>query len=309
MSKKRKSIKELNLIEDFLFTEASIDAEAGEILMRLIIERATLLKVGKLVIEPQKIINGLDTNCHGIRLDVSVREVTEMGNTIQLFDVEPNNIKKVHLPKRSRFYQALTDVKLLETGVDYDKLPDMWTIWILPYDPFGLDLMIYSVKNMVEENTEIEYNDGMKKIFLYTKGKNGGSQALHNLLTYIQNSKMENAVDEELKMLHLNVERLKFNTEIGAKYMNMQEVIKYQVEEEVEEIVAEMKGQLTKEVTEQVTQQVTEQVTQQVTEQVTQDVEQRMIKLTKMLLDADRYEDLKRLTEDDDYRKSLLKEI
>ncbi len=195
----RRSITELNLIEDFLFTEGSNDKETAELLMRLIIERATNLKVGRLVIEPQKTINGVDTNCHGIRMDVSVHEVTEEdGQTIQLFDVEPNNIKKVHLPKRSRFYQALADVKLLETGTDYDKLPDMWTIWILPYDPFGLNYMLYSVKNRVEESDKIEYNDGVRKLFLYTKGEKGGTKALHDLLAYLQNSREENAVDEEL---------------------------------------------------------------------------------------------------------------
>ena len=39
----------------------------------------------------------------------------------------------------------------MKAGGDYDKLPDMWTIWILPYDPFGLDYRIYTVKNVVEE--------------------------------------------------------------------------------------------------------------------------------------------------------------
>ena len=76
MSNLKRSITELNLIEDFLFTEASVDEKTSKILMRLIIERAARVKVGKLIIEPQKIINGVDTDCHGIRLDVSVREVS-----------------------------------------------------------------------------------------------------------------------------------------------------------------------------------------------------------------------------------------
>ena len=102
---------------------------------------------------------------------------------------------------------ALADVKLLETGTDYDKLPDMWTIWILPYDPFGLNYMLYTVKNRVEEN----------------------------------------AVDEELLKLHSKVERLKSSKEVGVKYMHMAEVIKYQVEEEVEEIIKEILPKLKEE--------------------------------------------------------------
>ena len=41
----------------------------------------------------------------------------------------------------------------------------------LPYDPFGKDCMLYSVKNVVEDHPKIEYNDGIRKIFLYTGGK------------------------------------------------------------------------------------------------------------------------------------------
>lgn len=322
MSNTRKRIEELNLIEDFLFTEATMDEKTSELLMRLIIERATGIKVAKLVIDAQKVINGVDTDCHGVRLDVSVKEVScDDAKTIRLFDVEPNNIKKVHLPKRSRYYQALTDVKLLDTGVDYDMLPDLWTIWILPYDPFDLDYMVYSVKNIVEECPEIEYNDGVKKLFLYTGGKKGGTQALKDLLTYIQNSDEENAVDEELKRLHSNIYRIKQSKKVGVKYMQMYEVIKYKVEEEVEERMAEVKEEMRQQVTEEVRQQVTEevrqqvtdevrqQVTDEVTQQVTEEVESRMLKLTQFLLDEERYEDLKRVTIDQEYRKKLLSEI
>ena len=95
MSNEKRKIEELNLLDDFLFAEASADEMTANVLIRMVIERATGLKVGKLIIEPQKNINGIDTDCHGIRLDVSIREVKiEEGenNTIQLFDIEPNNL-------------------------------------------------------------------------------------------------------------------------------------------------------------------------------------------------------------------------
>jgi len=205
--KTKRSIYDLNLIDDFMFAEASIDEDTSPLLIRMIIERSTGLKIGKLSVEPQKTVNGVDTDKHGIRMDVTIREVEEDGKTVQLFDVEPNNMSSINLPRRSRYYQALTDVKLLDSGVEYDELPDMWTIWILPYDPFGLDYMLYTVKNIVEEDQKIEYNDGVRKIFLYTGGKNGGTKSLKNLLIYMENSVEENAVDDDLRTLHSNVRR------------------------------------------------------------------------------------------------------
>ena len=44
--------------------------------------------------------------------------------------------------------------------------------------------MLYTVKNMVVENHELVYNDDVVKLFLYTKGKHGGSEELRTLLTY-----------------------------------------------------------------------------------------------------------------------------
>lgn len=49
----------------------------------------------------------------------------------------------------------------------------MITIWILPYDPFGDDRIIYTIKNIAVENHDLVYNDGITKIILYTKGTKG----------------------------------------------------------------------------------------------------------------------------------------
>ena len=136
-------------------------------------------------------------------------------------------------------------MKLLETGVDYGKLPELWSIWILPYDPFGQNQMVYTVKNMVEGFEQIEYNDSIRKWFLYTDGVYGGSPKLKKLLAYLKHSSMENAVDEELAELHPRVERLINNREIGVKYMHVREnfiinfktELKEQVEIELEKRV------------------------------------------------------------------------
>ena len=49
--------------------------------------------------------------------------------------------------------------------------------------------MVYTVKSIVTENNQIVYNDGVTKLFLYTKGKIGGSEKLKNLL--VQTGKLK----------------------------------------------------------------------------------------------------------------------
>ena len=48
MSSTKRSIYELDLLDDFLFTEASMDKQTSELLIRLIVERALGVKIGKL---------------------------------------------------------------------------------------------------------------------------------------------------------------------------------------------------------------------------------------------------------------------
>ena len=256
MQQKRRTLKELNLLDDFLMTESMLHKETAELVARLIIERTTGIKVKKLIIECQKTINGIDMDHHGVRLDVSLTEVQikeEGVDTVRVFDIEPNIRKDVNLPRRSRYYQALEDVKLLEAGVDYGKLPELWSIWILPYDPFGQNQMVYTVKNIVEGFEQIEYNDGIRKWFLYTDGVYGGSPKLKKLLAYLKHSSVENAVDEELAELHPRVERLKNNHKIGVKYMHVRENFIFNFKAELEERVeAELEERVEAELEERV---------------------------------------------------------
>lgn len=61
MYQDKKTIQELNLMDDFLMTESMFHEETAQRVARLIIERATQLKVGNLVIDCQKTMNGMNT--------------------------------------------------------------------------------------------------------------------------------------------------------------------------------------------------------------------------------------------------------
>lgn len=61
---------------------------------------------------------------------------------------------------------------------------------------------------MVVENSEIVYNDGIKKLFLYTGGQIGGNEELGNLLRYLSETKETNAVDTDLKQEIIDYEKL-----------------------------------------------------------------------------------------------------
>lgn len=111
----------------------------------------------------------------------------------------------------------------------------MITIWILPYDPFGDDRMIYTIKNIVVENHDLVYNDGITKIILYTKGTKGGSKELKDFLTYMEDSRLSNVVDEELLQLQEIINNVKSKEDVGERYMTLQEMIDYEKRDSYED--------------------------------------------------------------------------
>ena len=224
----KRKLKDLNLMDAFLFDVSTEKPEDAKVIARTIVKRVMGHDLQEITVESQKQFRGLDITKKGIRMDLCVRENTEGEKpVVRLYDIEPN-IYKDHLPKRSRFYQAKTDVKALPAGMAYENLPDLVMIWILPYDPFGNDRMLYTVKNVVVENNELVYNDGVVKFFLYTKGKLGGSEELKALLTYFEETTRENAVDAELEEIQKIVGNIKHSSETEDRYMTLQEIIDHE---------------------------------------------------------------------------------
>lgn len=183
---------------------------------------------------PQKNVLGIDTNRHGIRMDVYIEDISDMDSAQgahaairpDIYDIEPNNsYEPPSLPKRMRYYHGLIDTQLLERSTAYEAIQNVVIIVILPYDPFGRNRMIYTVQNQCVEDNSIPYDDGAKKIFLYTKGREGNpSQALKDMLKYMEKTTEENITNRDIEAIHRIVGRVKGRKEVGISYMKSWEL-------------------------------------------------------------------------------------
>jgi len=226
--RRKRSLEELNMMDSFLFSVCTEKKEHAECIARLIIERATGKRVGEITVESEKQILGIDTRQKGIRMDLYVTERDDE-RIVNVYDIEPNNYTASNLEDRSRFYQSLSDSKML-SGKRYEDMPDYMSIWILPWDPFGENRMVYTVKNQVVESPGVVYNDGVTKMFIYVNGETGGSEELRTLLTYMKDTRECNAVDEELKTVQHIVDELKHDREVGEHYMTWDEIVEWERE-------------------------------------------------------------------------------
>lgn len=221
--------EELNVLDDFMFNELTMqaDEEKSILFCKILLETILGTPVRSLKIIPQKTVQGFSDG-HGIRIDAFVEafrlddqtEVTDVQMQPDIFDLEPNCYKERFLEKRTRFYHSLIDSKILRRGKKYNTLKNVFLIIILPYDPFGLDRMLYTIKRGCVEEPALPYEDGSVTLILNTRGKKDiPSQALQSMLQYLEKSSEQNATNDDLRTIHRMLEDIRRNDEIGVKYM------------------------------------------------------------------------------------------
>lgn len=86
----------------FLFQEIMSDEEYGEKFCRILLSTILNRPIRNVRITPQKNILGIDTNCHGIRMDAYIEELPETSLcdaeiSSDVYDIEPDNGSDRHL--------------------------------------------------------------------------------------------------------------------------------------------------------------------------------------------------------------------
>ncbi len=239
----KRTLQELNLIDNFLSNAIASNQEINEPFYRLLLSVLLGKKLNKIRVLSQQIVPGVSPNLRGIRMDVEITEYDEETVTT-VYDLEPHLKDGLHLPRHNRYYQAKIDGRSVKSGLkDFSEISDLYIITITNYDLFGRDYMMYTVHNRCDEVPELEYDDGLNFIYFYTKGQKGGSQAIKNMLTYIQNSDSKNAVDDATRMMDSYVEKVKNLPEVEAGFMTLGDWIDSIVEEAVEEVTKEVREQ------------------------------------------------------------------
>ena len=223
----RRKLEELNLLDDFLFGSMVTYPEIGEKFTKELLKTIFQKDFGKLKVIPQRVYYGSDTDRHGARLDVYLEE-EEADGLATVYDVEPDKNDdledQIAVPFRVRFYHAKIDSNSLRSGESYLKLKRVIVIMIMPYDPFGMDRMIYTIRRKCEEEPDMPYEDGARTLFLYTKGKRGNPpEELRQLLHYMEDTRIENARNESLSSIHEMVEVVKHDREVSLEYMKVAE--------------------------------------------------------------------------------------
>lgn len=213
MSKNKKSLQDLTLLDRFLFAEVMEDPKTFENILSIILGEDISIK-GRPQSEHENRTSPLKRQ---VRLDVWAEDETDA-----VYNVEAQKENTKNLPHRSRFYQALIDSKLLDPGeVDFSNMKDCYSIIIAPFDLFGRGLYQYTFQITCAETGQ-PLEDGATRIFLNTHGKNSEdiSPELKELLYYMEHTTEEiSCSTSRLQEIKNHVNIVKSSEEIGVKYM------------------------------------------------------------------------------------------
>ena len=203
--------EELQISNDFIFGKVMHDPKLCKELLQRILPG---LKIDHIEYpETQKAIRP-DIDAKSVRLDVYVED-----GKGTVYDIEMQVGMSKELPKRTRYYQSLLDMQMIDKGEPYKKLKPSYIIFICPFDQFGMGRHIYTFENICKEDKSVLLNDGTTKIFLNAKGTmDDVSPELKAFLDYVAGKKPADPFVDELEEA---VENARKNREWRHEYMTL----------------------------------------------------------------------------------------
>ncbi len=220
----RTELDKMNLLDRFLFNETVEDADIYNAIVEILMDEEIIMTNHS---ETEKELR-VSPQLRQIRLDVIGMD--EAGTVYQM---EMQKENTYNLRKRSRFYQSQIDVSLLKPGcTNFNNLNDVTTILVAPFDIFGYKLYRYTFEEYCQEVPGLRLEDGARRIFINTHGKNPEdfSQEFLDFMKYINESTDSVAAQSEsarIQQIHKRVQKIRVSEKMGVKLMQHWEEIAY----------------------------------------------------------------------------------
>ncbi len=151
-------LKQLRLMDDDFMTKCFEDApECVELVLRIVLDIPDLT-----VVESHTQVNVANLINRSLRLDVLASD--SAGRQI---NVEIQRSDRGAGSRRARYHSSILDASLLESGSDFNDLPETWVIFITERDVMGRGRALYRVERCVLDTGGL-FDDGAH--ILYVNG-------------------------------------------------------------------------------------------------------------------------------------------
>ena len=224
--KRRKTLQDLTIKDNFLFG-AVMRVEENckgflEMVLGFPIARVVVSKEKSIIYHPEY---------KGVRLDIYAEDENHTH-----YNVEMQVRKKKSLGKRSRYYHSQMVMEYLDSGEEYETIPDTFVIFVCDFDPFGQGLYCYTFRNECQEDKSVRLEDGSNTIFLNTRGRNETEvpEGLVRFLKFVTADLEESEgdfQDELVRQFQETIRRIKTDRQMGERYMIFEEMLKEEKQE------------------------------------------------------------------------------
>ena len=199
----RKTWEELDITDDYLF---KLIMNHKHICKRMI-EKILRIKIRDLrYIEEEKTLKH-QYDSKGVRLDVYVEDDQ---NTVYDIEMQVRKSYDDSLAKRTRYYQAMIDLDLLQEGASYKQLNPSFIIFLCPFPLF----------------------DGLRHIYTFRSLCLQDPPDVANFLSYMNGTPSN---DEFVQEIAATIQQLKMNEEERMNYMTFEMKLNEEREEGREE--------------------------------------------------------------------------
>lgn len=218
-----KSYEELTITDNFMFAKVMLNEQLCKKFLEMILH----IRICRIEYYNDEKTLKKFYHSKGIRLDVYLND--ENGT---IYNIEMQNCRHANLPKRSRYYQGMIDLNLLEPGDDYGKLKRSYIIFICTFDMFGRGRHIYTFENRCIEELDLALPDEAVKVFINTTGIDGNlDEEFSELMNFFNGELATAGISKEIQD---EVDKVKSKEEWRAEYMTMMELERQRYREGME---------------------------------------------------------------------------
>ncbi len=198
----KRILQDLTIMSDMFMRNVLKKLECTEYILQVIMNKKDLKVIDQVLQKDYKNLQG-----RSAVLDCVVRD-----SEGKQMNVEIQQANEGASPKRARYHSGLMDMNTLNSGQDFDELPESYVIFITRDDILGYGLPIYHISRQIEEISE-NFNDGTHIIYVNSKKQEDTElgRLMHDL-------HCKDAADMHSKVLADRVHELK-ETQKGVEFM------------------------------------------------------------------------------------------
>ena len=211
MKDENKNYEELTFTDDFMFCKV---LENNLEICKELLEMILGVKIRKIVCTSKQKVIEITSDGKGIRLDVYLED-----DDSTVYDIEMQTTEQRDISKRSRYYQGMIDLNLIERGARYGDLKKSYVIFICLHDPFKKGLHLYYFANTCKGHPELQLEDEAYKVFVSAEGDaDDVSDNMKAFLKYLCGETVDNRL---VKEIDVQVQKAREQVEWREEYMTL----------------------------------------------------------------------------------------